>query len=527
MIKKIAKICAGILLVMIIAGTGAYLFFGDELVFYLQNSDWYNQKHTAQEDKELLRIAFYQAAESLDPTQFNYAARQHFVDIYEGLVKTDNNLNYQAGLALSWGIVRDNIWEFRLRPDVIFHNGKSLKAQDIVYSINIARSSAKSELKNILATIKNVKSVSDDILQVETDGPDPLLLNKLSLVLVVPDDYKDFNKPIGTGPYGFDSKDKNVINLKRFDDYWGSKPVYRNLQIISIPERQERIDALERGDVDILANVPPNVACSVMEKYNTSPECIMIENNDIIIDSIPGLEVSILMLNRNKGLFSDVKWRRIVGMIMEFKVFEDLAFGYVLPANQFVSNGVFGYSTDVVGPVYNMEQAKNEAEKILSDSFERPRFQFDYPVALEPVGLYVKEKFAEIGVDVILNPMEFSVLEQRIKSGDSEMYFFGWKSELGDASDFLDSVAHSRANGLGEFNGIGYSNLMVDEMIEKEKNTLDIGIRQKLLQDIMEIITDEDIIGIPLYESKTIYAYNKNIKFTPRIDGYVLGSEIK
>ncbi|HRY91353.1 MAG TPA: hypothetical protein P5229_03365, partial [Candidatus Gracilibacteria bacterium] len=101
--------------------------------------------------------------------------------------------------------------------------------------------------------------------------------------------------------------------------------------------------------------------------------------------------------------------------------------------------------------------------------------------------------------------------------------------DLGDAGDFLDSIAHTRdlSKGYGLFNGGNYSNVKVDKLIEKSRQNFDVKSRQKDLQEAMRIIAEEDIMAVPLYESDTIFAYRKSIKFEPRIDGYLHGDEIE
>jgi ABC-type transport system substrate-binding protein len=106
------------------------------------------------------------------------------------------------------------------------------------------------------------------------------------------------------------------------------------------------------------------------------------------------------------------------------------------------------------------------------------------------------------------------------------MYFLGWKCELGDAGDFFNNIIHSRSGtDLGQFNGNNYGSDEADNLIEKSAINIDSKSRLKQLQQIMTIVT-EDVVGVPLFESDTIFAYQKGIEFEPRVDGYMHADEI-
>jgi ABC-type oligopeptide transport system substrate-binding subunit len=145
------------------------------------------------------------------------------------------------------------------------------------------------------------------------------------------------------------------------------------------------------------------------------------------------------------------------------------------------------------------------------------------------VGEYVQDQLRELGIDVVLNPLNEFELQQKIISGESDFYYLGWRSELGDSLDFLGAVAYTRniEEETGLFNGMNYSNEEVDILIEDAKQNHDTSSRVRQMQKAMKIIVEDDIIGIPLFESETLYAFNKDVKFQPRVDGQVFVYSIK
>ena len=102
------------------------------------------------------------------------------------------------------------------------------------------------------------------------------------------------------------------------------------------------------------------------------------------------------------------------------------------------------------------------------------------------------------------------------------MYFLGWRSEIGDASGYFENAVYSKGN----FNGGGFANKKVDQLIELSIQNLDQKKRLEQFHEIMKIIIEEEIIGVPLFESDIIYGIRVGVQFNPRLDGYILAAEV-
>ncbi len=83
-----------------------------------------------------LRLAA-QSPESLDPIlSNNYWESEIALQIFDGLVRFDANLNTVAALAQDWRVSPDGrTYVFTLRPGVRFHHGREITAEDFVYSL--------------------------------------------------------------------------------------------------------------------------------------------------------------------------------------------------------------------------------------------------------------------------------------------------------------------------------------------------------------------------------------------------------
>lgn len=456
-----------------------------------------------------LRVVYPDEPASLEPTLADPVTRQRLINIYEPLVRADRDLKMRPALAVSWGLLDQYTWEFRLRPDVIFHDGAIFNADDVIASINRAKDYAGSELKDILASIEDVTKVDDLTLKVKTFKPDPLLLQRLSSVLVIPsENYQKENfSPIGTASYTFESWENGKnIELKRFEDYWGKEARFEKVTLIPKINKFERVQMLIDGEADLLAFVPFDAAEFVKQQSFT-------------IASIPSLEVQFLIFNFNSELLSDLDARRAVSLAIDTKALAQALGSYARPVNQFVSNGIFGFNPDIEDHEYDLEKAEILAE---SSDLGGKTLKFHLAKGLDVLGEHVRTQLNEIGMSVIVSYLEPEKLWDSIANSEADLYFFGFKADLGDAGDFFDIVIHED----GSFNVANYVDKIVDELIDASQTEMDPEKRLLALQEIMRLIVSEDVIGVPLFEYETLYAFSDDLTMQPRIDGFLYFDEL-
>jgi peptide/nickel transport system substrate-binding protein len=522
----IKKLTVGLYLGVLVI-IGGILFFPDQLAF-LQNFVTPKQVEHASADTTLM-IGYAAFPQSFDPVRFDPVTRSYLTDIYQGLVGTDRNLKVESALAVSWGMLDPLTWEFRLRPNVQFHNGKKLTVDDVKFSLDRARSDADSQLRDLLNTVVSVETSGPDRVLVKTSVPDPLLLSKLAVTAIVPDKTSDFTRPIGTGPYQVLSQDSSSLTLQTFKDYWDGKPYYGSVKLVSIPDREDRIAALEKGTLDILANVPPNVACSLVERGTSSQACEKLTTQDYTVQAVPSLEVTFLMMNQKSDVFSNIDVRKALRILFDHQALTEILYGFAHPSGQFVSNGVFGFNPGIIDPDFNLTAPKAQLDQVFASQFSTPQVTLDYPESLQSLAEIIKSQMGDGGIQVALNPLSDVELFTKIENGESDLYLIGWKSELGDAFDFLKSVAHSKdtVSGYGQFNGTNLLDLTVDQKIESSEQNLDPVKRLRDMQSVMKTLVEDDVMGIPLYESETLFASKKSVQFVPAVDGYIKPSDIR
>lgn len=461
-------------------------------------------------DGQTLIIGFSEPLIRLDPLANDTGSRARLFHIYEALVSVSPDLQIQPSLAISYGSLDDLTWEFRLRPEATFHNGARLTIDDVFYSLEEARKNPNSGVKDLASGIYELKKIDDQIFHIITESPDPLLLQKLSQILIFPRG-SSFEKPLGTGPYTFQKEDNGTLELKRFNDYWNEKPAYEIVRLLTFVSKDEKLAALKNHTVDIIANVPTDFARNFQFK-------------DFELKTLPSLEVNFLMFNFDKT-FRDRRLREAVVQALKVTDLSRLTQGFAVPSAQFVPNGIFGYHPEITLRTPDSKRASELVKEV--SNFARIAVPLDLPKGLEVFGTSIKDQLKKIGIDVELRYLPPSELGRKIANRESEFFFFGWRSDLGDASDFLTAVVHSPSGNYGQFNGGNYRNEEVDRLIELSQGTVDQKVRLGHLRAVIQKITVDDIIGVPLFSPEVLYGVSKNVKFSPRVDGYVLAQEVK
>ncbi len=435
-------------------------------------------------------IAYDQPLETYEPTDSSAVTRAYLSNTYDGLVQFDQDFNLKPALALSWGMLGDTTWQFKLRPNVIFHDGSIFDAEDVVVSLERAG----------LVAIERVEVVDDLTIRVETTDVYPMLLNALTTIWMVPSETgADVRTPIGTGPYRFLVEQEEEWQFERFSDYWGKAPSYPELVLKYVPDKLDRFDGILNGEIDVLAQTPPGFVDALLEAGYP-------------IASLPTLEVNFLLFDwqDSNSPFRHDALREAVVSAIDTEALTSMASDYAHPINQFVSRGVFGYNPDLDGIPYDPQHA----EEVVDDLGGDWALTLDVPAGLEDsLGAYVEESLETIGLNVTVQGWEADDYATRIDSGQSNFYFLAWRSDLGNASDFFNHVAYGRFN-----DGL-------DQLIDIADRNLLEAVRLEQFQDLMTEVVEDEIIGIPLFESDSLITIQPELHWEPRMDNLILAAD--
>ncbi|MBW1867622.1 MAG: ABC transporter substrate-binding protein [Deltaproteobacteria bacterium] len=214
--------------------------------------------------------------DSLDPgkltSQYNQVLN---FQLRNCLVEIDHNSNAIPELAESWEPSSDAVkWTFKIRQGVEFHNGKTLDADDVVYTMNYHRAeNSKSGAKGLLDPVEDIRADGKHavVFTLKSGNADfPAILADYHLT-IFPDgttilaDYHltifsdgtkgpEFEKGIGTGGYILKSWEPGVNSLTiRNPNYWKTgRAHFDEIEMLSIVDTNARTNALRSGQIDVM-----------------------------------------------------------------------------------------------------------------------------------------------------------------------------------------------------------------------------------------------------------------------------------
>jgi len=436
-------------------------------------------------------------------------------NIYDPLVAFDPDMRVRPALALGWDNPDDLTWRFRLRPRVLFQDGRPLAAADVVASLERARSHPRSKMSGYLVEVSAVRALDAQTIEVRTRRPYPILLNKLTFIAIVPRDAPPLiSSPLGTGSYRFVSYTPGRrLELAAFERCWRGGPGEPRVSVGFESDPARRVEQLLAGRADLIAELPSQDA----ERVRAAPGCEVAAGG--------GLAVVYLQVRLDRPPFSDRRVRRALSLAVDReRLVATLLHGRGAAASQMVGPQVFGYAPDV-RPVRRDLAA---ARRLLSEAGYRNGLDvaLEYRAGQEIAPL--SAQLAEAGIRVRPEPRPWSELYPRLLARRVNLYYGTWQCSSGDASDLFDNKVHTRepAHGYGDSNSNDYGNPALDRLIERSGATLSMGERRRILERAMRLL-DADLPLVPLALPYNLVGVRRGLRWPPRLDSRLLAAELR
>ena len=457
------------------------------------------------------------------------------VEIFSGLVGLSTDLELVADLAETWEIdSTGTIYTFKIRENAKFHNGKNVTADDVKWSFE--RSASKETASPVAETylgdivglkdymegkadsIKGLKVIDQQTIQITIDAPKPYFLAKLSYptsyVLdrdVVTAGGRNWwlENPVGTGPFKLtEYKIGERIVLTRNDDYHlGPIDIHKIEMYLG---GGQSMAMYENDEIDITG-----VGLFDLERVLDKQEPL---NKDLII-APPGFSISYIGFNTTMPPFDDKKFRQALNHAIDKKMIaKDVLSDLVVPAYRILPIGFPGRSENIDGLSYDQDLAKQLLkESKYSDSSSRPRITITVPGTGGTLGLdleVILEMWKQtLDIEVEIQQVEWATFLEELDKEALQVYAgLGWEADYPDPQDFLDILFHSQsAQNHGQ-----HSNSQLDDILERARVEQDINSRIELYRQAEQIIVNE-AYWVPLWFTGEQYALIK-----PRVQGYVL-----
>ncbi len=490
---------------------------------------------------QTVRIANQGDSLSMDPHSLNESLQLSVTgNVYEPLVGRGKDLLLTPALATSWKAISPTVWRFELRKGVKFHDGKPFTAEDVVFSLRRAADEG-GDFKGVVGEIKEVRQVSEFVVDVETKAPFPILPDQLSTTYMMSKAWCEENqaaRPVdrrkgienaasfranGTGPYRLRERQPNVRStFTRNGNYWGK--IEGNVQdVIFTPIGNDatRVAALLTGEVDVMEPVP----LQDVERINASAGARVIVGPELrtIFLGMDQARNELLYSNiKGKNPFKDKRVRQAIYQGIDIESIQKTVMrGASKPTALMFGSGINGFADDQNKRLpYDPEGAK----KLLADA--------GYPQGFEvtmncPNDRYVNDaricqavaaNLSRIGVKINLAAETKGTYFPKVLRRDTSFYLLGWTPTTYDAHNAFNSLTRCIDDkGTGQFNLGAYCNPELDKLTLAMQGETDKAKRTALIRNASKIHSD-DIGHIPLHQQSLAWGVSKKIDLVQLAD---------
>jgi peptide/nickel transport system substrate-binding protein len=494
-----------------------------------------------------LRVGIAVEPDSIDPHFHNFGGDKSFTpNVFDALTALDAQDHLVPGLAVSWKLVDDNTWEFKLRPGVTFSDGSPFTAEDVAFTLrrvpNVPTTVA--DFSEYVKPVSRVEVVDPLTVRLHTNAPFPLAPEYLSAIGIVSvkyadgastADYNSGKAAIGTGPFRFVSWSRgDKIVLARNDHYWGKAPSWDRVELHYIRNPAARLAALLSGDVALINQV----SLQDVARVKADPRFTVASGPS---DDVVGLVFDVIdhsspKITDNDGKplpqnpFRDLRVRQAIDMAIDRNAIRDrLMNGMSAPDNQYMRPGQYGFDPNL--PPLHADPA--QAKRLLAEAGYPNGFhlaidcQNDRFVNDAQICQAVAQMLTHIGVTTVPEVMPHAVWVPLANKHAFSLFTYFWTMDTPEPSVMLNSqlATPDPVHGHGQFNRGLWSNSEFDATLAQAVSTLDVHAREALLIKATDIAI-HDVAVLPLHHQFNVEAMDKTIYHTPRNDGRVLPAEI-
>jgi peptide/nickel transport system substrate-binding protein len=477
-------------------------------------------------EAKTLRMAYDSDPTSLDPhEQLSGATLQMSHLLFDPLIRFRQDLGIEPRLAKGYETIDARTTRFHLREGVKFQSGRTLSAQDVVWTVNRLKQSP--DFKALFEPFEGARAVDNLTVDLITKGPYPLVLNLATYIFPMDREFyagtdaggrlKDAivksgssfasSHAGGTGPFVVTGREQGVkLTLKRFADYWDKASPGNVDEIVFTPikEPATRVAALLAGDVDFIAPVPP----TDLARVKADSCCTLI--------TMPSTRVLTFELNQDRvAAFKDPRVRLAMNYAINREgIAEKILRGFATAAGELSPPSYAGYDPALV-PRYDLAKAK--------ELMKEAGYESGFSVTMmAPNNRYVEDAriaeavaamLAKINIKVDLQTMPKAQYWQRFDERAGDIMMIGWQSDTQDSANLYEFLAMTpdKATGYGQYNAGNYSNQEVDKLTLETQTMTDPKARAEVLKKI-ERILHEDAALIPLHWQHLSWAARKNVE---------------
>ncbi|ATG38177.1 ABC transporter substrate-binding protein [Phaeobacter piscinae] len=433
--------------------------------------------------RDTVTVALQLEPPHLDPTSAAAGAIDQvlYSNVFEGLTRFMGDGAVVPGLAESWEISEDGLtYTFALHDGVTFHDGTTMDAEDVKFSLDRARAEESTNAqKALFADIASVDVVDPLTVRLTLSQPNGNLLFNLAwgdAVIVAPESIDTIKTaPVGTGAFTFTNwVQGDRIDLARNPDYWGEAPALSAATFKFISDPTAAFAAMMAEDVDAFSAFP---APENLPQFEADPRF------QVLIGSTEG--ETILSINNKQAPFDNAKVRAAVAHAIDRQAIIDGAmFGYGTPIGSHFAphNPAYVDLTDI--SAHDPEKARALlAEAGFPDGFTTT-LHLPPPSYARRGGEIIAAQLAEVGITAEIINVEWAQWLETVFRGKN----FGLS--IVSHTEPMDIGIYARPDYYFQYDNAAFQDLMADLT-----GTTDPDARTKMLQQAQEIIAQDYVNG--------------------------------
>ena len=420
--------------------------------------------------------------DSLDPHQTVAAGtREVLFNIFEGLVKPNSDGEMIPAVAEKYELSEDGTtYTFTLRDGVKFHNGQTVTAEDVVYSINRCAAVPEGQEKPLVAAFSAVKSVEtlDEKTVAVTIAQRDLEFISYMTAAIIPADYENQDTaPVGTGPFRFVSRTpQQDFVMERFEDYWGA-PAWLDKVTYKICENADALVMnLNGGSIDLCAHL-------------TSAQASQLNQNFQVLEGTMNLVQAIYLNNQAKPFDNQLVRQALCYAIDRQGIMDMVADGHGTAVGSSIYPAFTKYFLPELVDKYphSVEKAKELlAQAGYPDGFD---MTISVPNNYQPhmdTAEVVAEQLREAGINVTIQPVEWSTWLDTIYNGRQFQ-----ATVVGvDAANMTARAMLERFTSDYGKNFINYNNPAYDALFQQAINATDEAAQTDLYKQMETMLAD-------------------------------------
>ena len=455
-------------------------------------------------------VAMTNSAVVLDPRiGTDEASQKAHQLLFNTLLRIDSDLRTVPELAEKLDQPNPTTYVATLRRGVLFHNGRELTAEDVVYTFRSfldPKFGGRSGAYKLLAAVNPLDKYTVEFKLKESFSSFPI--NLVMGIVQAGSGRANVRQPIGTGPYKlaeFIPDDRLV--LAPFEQYWEGAPRNEGLVLKVVPDDTMRGLELRKGTVDLIVNdISPDIVWELQGE------------GQLPVITAPGTDYAYLGINLKHPILSRVEVRQAIAMAIDRDAIvkylrrglATAAVGIVPPMSWAFEPDVFDFRHDSVAAAKLLDAAGYPDP---DGDGPQPRFTLTLRTSTTEVyrlqAAAIQHDLARVGIRLDVRSTETLTLLRDIGSGNFQLYtalFVGITDP-----DMMRLVFHSSQKSPAGLNRVHYTNAEVDRLIEAASSATNDDQRKAFYGRAQKIIAN-DLPYVPLWYRVNVAVCQPNLR---------------